>query len=383
MDGIFIDFKEFNVRIKQVSRNFYVKDSLNFGNDHYYYDYDGNLIFIEEKVLEYPNYPKIAILDNEIIRIPHERENVRRLLAWNFFETKQGDKYGLADHLGNVYLEPEFEYVNLFKSHQTVLAQRENNLVHLDLTTGIQKELPYQGFQINKNHNVATVYIEPEPSKKFIQKAGLINEQGEEIIPPIYAKIECISLGNELLVETLLDEPDTPFEFMDDAQYKRFYEEEYDPWDDFANEPEVFKDSTWGLRNTKNEEILPNKYGYIGCINSTTFIVGVNCTVVSFQYKSDRESGLKDLSVYDGNWGVVGLQGKTIVPLFYDRIEVEKRSPVNKTRIYALAIPATKKNGAISYYHGYISDTEVVDVYDLQGNPLGTEQMGLMTEYLD
>lgn len=303
--------------------------------------------------------------------------------GWPIFEeTYNGGRWGCVNKLGNVQIPIIYDSLIFFHSPHIAVAQLNDKALFIDKWNKIVFE------------NIWDKVVDDEPflfGKCIMEKKGnlgIIDENGNEILPLAYSKIIRVGRKKQFAVQTngkwgLVDDAGnflfpTIFDSIDNFYWSNsgddtcfyivsignkiglidclgrvvfpiIYDEIKNLWNDIhvKTDIRVKKDNLYGLYHAE-QQILPIKYDWIGLVltrSSSKYDYCINAS-------------------QNGCWGMYDSHGSLILPHDYDEINYK---PTNTDEGFLV-----KKNGKYGYFSvdgskiPVVYDSITIDYYDLK-----------------
>ena len=185
----------------------------------------------------------------------------------------------------------------------------------------------YHGIELLDNGQYR-VQVNPSPSTfGYGLRFGILNQNLEEIIKPIYYKIEAYSEYYIISNGSNYGVVDTNGTIIIPSKYRKISKAADNLFWLYTNEESTYGSSSnkglYGLANAKGEIILPPQYAEV-----KRFQDGLACVLGGGHWSWDDDD--RSYIYYGGHWGVINLEGDEVIPLLYDSMEYEQDSSLFK-----------------------------------------------------
>lgn len=275
---------------------------------------------------------------------------IEEIKEYQYFILKQEDLYGVIDRQGNIVVNPQYNEIKIPNPKKAVFIcyEGENTSILNEKEEKIMTE--YQKIEPIRLKNISSDLMYEKSVLKYEKegKSGLINLEGKEITKPIYDEIDSLPYkegellvkqnekygvinmkGNKIL-EIEYDEIKVDEYYTDENHYQ------YAGYIVLVKTEEGYR---YGYINNKGKEILNTEYNeiarvteipnnenvYIICAKNGQYGVTKNEeTIIGNEYQSIHYDTTNQLFVVEKSkkYGVINLQGKTIVPIQYQEIDI-------------------------------------------------------------
>ncbi len=283
------------------------------------------------------------------IQKENRRYEIETISEYKYFVLKENDKYGVIDSKGNKIIEAKYDNIKIPNPQNDVFICYENNATKVINQKGEEIYTQYENVEPLRLKNIVSDLMYEKSVLKYSQngKYGIININGKKITNPIYDEIDTLQTKEgELLVKkdgkygvinikgAVLVKPQ-----YDKVEADKFYEEE----NGYRNSGYVVSKTTeegyrYGYVNLEGKEILQTKYNdlyrvtetngedvYIICAENGKYGLFKNDRkIIDNEYQSliYNESNNTITALKGKKYGIISLNGKTIVPLEYKQIDI-------------------------------------------------------------
>ena len=283
------------------------------------------------------------------IQKENRRYKIETISEYKYFVLKENDKYGVIDSKGNKIIEAKYDNIKIPNPQNDVFICYENNATKVINQKGEEIYTQYENVEPLRLKNIVSDLMYEKSVLKYSQngKYGIININGKKITNPIYDEIDTLQTKEgELLVKkdgkygvinikgAVLVKPQ-----YDKVEADKFYEEE----NGYRNSGYVVSKTTeegyrYGYVNLEGKEILQTKYNdlyrvtetngedvYIICAENGKYGLFKNDRkIIDNEYQSliYNESNNTITALKGKKYGIISLNGKTIVPLEYKQIDI-------------------------------------------------------------
>ena len=201
--------------------------------------------------------------------------------------------------------------------------QNKNRFVSDSISVVVEPTLKYDNVR-RFSEGLAVV----EKDKKY----GYVDQNGKEVVPPIYYSADSFSDG----VAVAYSKDDCTWHIIDKAGNVKAQLKGYDNVGYYFSNGliEVRKDDKYGLADTTGKEVIPPTYDIIYGFNEGLaqvkkdgkygFVDQTGKEVVPLKYDISTSLEFNEgfaRVVKDGKWGFVDQSGKEVVPPIYDSVE--------------------------------------------------------------
>ena len=283
------------------------------------------------------------------IQKENRKYEIETISEYKYFVLKENDKYGVIDSKGNKIIEAKYDNIKIPNPQNDVFICYENNATKVINQKGEEIYTQYENVEPLRLKNIVSDLMYEKSVLKYSQngKYGIININGKKITNPIYDEIDTLQTKEgELLVKkdgkygvinikgAVLVKPQ-----YDKVEADKFYEEE----NGYRNSGYVVSKTTeegyrYGYVNLEGKEILQTKYNdlyrvtetngedvYIICAENGKYGLFKNDRkIIDNEYQSliYNESNNTITALKGKKYGIISLNGKTIVPLEYKQIDI-------------------------------------------------------------
>ena len=284
-------------------------------------------------------------------KIQKERRKyeIETISEYKYFVVKENNKYGVIDSKGNKIIETEYENVKIPNPEKDVFICYKNESTEI-LNEKKEKILTeYENIEPLRLKNVQTDLMYEKSVLKYSKdgKYGIINLAGKKITNAIYEEIDTLQFKEgELLVKkdgkygvinikgTTLVKPQ-----YDKIEVDKFYEE----GNGYKKAGYIVSNTTdegyrYGYVNIEGKKIIDTKYNdlyrvmevssddvYIICAENGKYgLLKNGKQVITNEYQSlvYNESNNTITALKGRKYGIISIDGKTIIPFEYKQIDI-------------------------------------------------------------
>ena len=284
-------------------------------------------------------------------KIQKERRKyeIETISEYKYFVVKENNKYGVIDSKGNKIIETEYENVKIPNPEKDVFICYKNESTEI-LNEKKEKILTeYENIEPLRLKNVQTDLMYEKSVLKYSKdgKYGIINLAGKKITNAIYEEIDTLQFKEgELLVKkdgkygvinikgTTLVKPQ-----YDKIEVDKFYEE----GNGYKKAGYIVSNTTeegyrYGYINIEGKKIIDTKYNdlyrvmevnsddvYIICAENGKYgLLKNGKQIINNEYQSlvYNESNNTVTALKGKKYGVISINGKTIIPFEYKQIDI-------------------------------------------------------------
>ncbi len=284
-------------------------------------------------------------------KIQKERRKyeIETISEYKYFVVKENNKYGVIDSKGNKIIETEYENVKIPNPEKDVFICYKNESTEI-LNEKKEKILTeYENIEPLRLKNVQTDLMYEKSVLKYSKdgKYGIINLAGKKITNTIYEEIDTLQFKEgELLVKkdgkygvinikgTTLVKPQ-----YDKIEVDKFYEE----GNGYKKAGYIVSNTTeegyrYGYINIEGKKIIDTKYNdlyrvmevnsddvYIICAENGKYgLLKNGKQIINNEYQSlvYNESNNTVTALKGKKYGVISINGKTIIPFEYKQIDI-------------------------------------------------------------
>lgn len=275
---------------------------------------------------------------------------IEEIKQYHYFILKQHDLFGVIDRQGNTIINPEYSEIKIPNPQKAIFIcyQAENTIVLNERKEEILSQ--YNNVQPIRLKNISSDLMYEKSILKYEKdgKYGLVNFEGKEITKPIYDEIDSfpykegellvkqngkygiINIKGNKILEIEYDEIKLDEYYTDENHYR------YAGYIVLNKTEEGYR---YGYKNSKGKEILNTQYNeisrvtemqdndnaYLICAKNGQYGVAKNEeTIIENEYQSIHYDATNKLFVVKKSkkYGVVNIEGKVIVPIQYQEIDI-------------------------------------------------------------
>lgn len=301
---------------------------------------------------------------------------IATIKEYNYFLLKQGTNYGVINKEGNLVINPQYSQIQIPNPEKAIFVcyQGETTKVLNDkkeeILTNYKQVKPIQ----LKNISSDLLYEKSVLTYEEEGKYGLISLEGKKITKPIYEQIDGLPYKEgELVVKQngkygiiTIEGKERIKPQYDEVKLDEYYTDEnayqYAGYNVLLKTQEGYR---YGYLNAKGKEILPTQYNeiarvtdihdnqnaYLICSQNGQYGVTKNKeTLLGKEYQSIQYDETNQIFIVEKSkkYGVSDLEGKIIIPIQYDEIDI--------TGIYL-----------------YAKNEQGITVYDSDGNQVNVD----------
>ncbi len=275
---------------------------------------------------------------------------IEEINEYHYFVVKQGETFGVIDEKGNTIVNSNYQKVEIPNPEKPVFICYQGEQTKVFNEKGEEILIKYNKVQPIQLKNISSDLIFEKSVLKYEKdgKYGLLNLEGKEITKAIYEQIDSlpykegellvkqnekygvINIKGNVLVESQYDEIQVDEYYTSEKSYR------------YAGYIVLLKTSEgyrYGYLNYKGKEILKIEYNeiervkeikdtdniyLIGAKNGQYGVTKNEETVIKNEYQSIHYDGTNQVMVLEKSkkYGVANLEGKVIIPIQYDEIDI-------------------------------------------------------------
>lgn len=272
---------------------------------------------------------------------------IPEIKEYNYFVMQENDKYGVIDKNGKIIVEPDYETVVIPNPEIQVFVCYSDNKGQLQINGEFISN--YDNIEAIRLKNIASDLMYEKTVVKYQKegKYGLLNLDGKQVTKPIYEEIDSLPYKEgELIVKqndkygiiNIKGNNLVPIEYEEIA-VDGYYKEE----DSYKNAGYIVNVKTqdgyrYGYIAQNGDTILETEYNDITRIvekeddknvyliaskNGQCGIFKNKNQIVNNEYQSIRYDETNDVMIVEKSkkYGVVNMEGKTIIPVEYEQID--------------------------------------------------------------
>ena len=289
-----------------------------------------------------------ATLIGNKIQKENRKYEIAQITEYKYFVVKENEKYGVINTKGEKIIETQYDDVKIPNPEKAVFICYENENTKVLNEKGEEIYTQYQDIQPLRFKNILSDLMYEKTTLKYSKdgKYGIIDIDGKKITNAIYDEIETLQFKEgELLVKkdgkygvinikgtTLVK---TEYDGIESDRY--YYEE-----NGYKNAGYIVSETTdegyrYGYVNIEGKQTIDNKYNdlyriieindkniYIICAENGKYgLLKNGKKVINNEYQSllYNESTNTIIALKGKNYGVISMEGKTIVPFEYKQID--------------------------------------------------------------
>lgn len=282
------------------------------------------------------------------IQKENRKYEIAQITEYKYFVVKENEKYGVINTKGEKIIETQYDDVKIPNPEKAVFICYENENTKVLNEKGEEIYTQYQDIQPLRFKNILSDLMYEKTTLKYSKdgKYGIIDIDGKKITNAIYDEIETLQFKEgELLVKkdgkygvinikgtTLVK---TEYDGIESDRY--YYEE-----NGYKNAGYIVSETTdegyrYGYVNIEGKQTIDNKYNdlyriieindkniYIICAENGKYgLLKNGKKVINNEYQSllYNESTNTIIALKGKNYGVISMEGKTIVPFEYKQID--------------------------------------------------------------
>ncbi len=275
---------------------------------------------------------------------------IEEINEYHYFVVKQGETFGVIDEKGNTIVNSNYQKVEIPNPEKPVFICYQGEQTKVFNEKGEEILIKYNKVQPIQLKNISSDLIFEKSVLKYEKdgKYGILNLEGKEITKAIYEQIDSlpykegellvkqnekygvINIKGNVLVESQYDEIQVDEYYTSEKSYR------------YAGYIVLLKTSEgyrYGYLNYKGKEILKIEYNeiervkeikdtdniyLIGAKNGQYGVTKNEETVIKNEYQSIHYDGTNQVMVLEKSkkYGVANLEGKVIIPIQYDEIDI-------------------------------------------------------------
>lgn len=304
--------------------------------------------------------------------------SLEKIEDYSYYLLKQNDKFGVINKNGEILIQPQYSEIKIPNPQKAVFVCKKT-----DNTTVILNDKQEQ--ILSEYDNVDTIKIEGTVSNLPYEKSvlkyekngklGLISLEGKEITKPIYEEIQGLTnKESELLVKkdskygvinskgaTIIDNK------YDNVVADGFYTEE-DGYElsGYITSIKTQDGYRYGYINSKHKKILDTEYADVSRVveipdkeivyllavkNGQVGIIQNEKVIIDYKYQDIEYHASNKTFILQRNskYGLVDINGQTIIPVQYDSIEFngEYISATINNQVQLFSIEGNQVNDAV------------------------------------
>ena len=283
------------------------------------------------------------------IQEENRKYEIAQITEYKYFVSKENEKYGVINAKGETIIENKYEDIKIPNPEKAVFICYENDKTKVLNDKGEEIYTQYQDIQPLRLKNILSDLMYEKTTLKYSKdgKYGIIDIYGKKITNAIYDNIETLQFKEgELLVQKdgkygVINTKGTVLvkTKYDGIESDRYYEEN----NSYKKSGYIVKETTeegyrYGYINVNGKQILENKYNdlyritdidsediYIICAENGKYGLTKNGKQEinnEYQTLTYNESNNTITALKGKNYGVLSMQGKTILPFEYKQIDI-------------------------------------------------------------
>lgn len=283
------------------------------------------------------------------IQEDNKKYEIETIAEYKYFVVKENEKYGVIDTKGNKIIEAKYQDVKIPNPQKDVFICYENDTTKIMNEKGEEIFTEYENIEPLRLKNVLSDLMYEKSVLKYSKdgKYGIIDLNGKKITNAKYEEIDTLQFKEgELLVKkdgkygvinikgTTLVKAE-----YDKIEADRFYEE----GNSYKKSGYIVSETTeegyrYGYVNLEGKQIIETKYNdlyriidinsedaYIICAENGKYgLLKNNKQIINNEYQSIiyNESNNTLTALRGKKYGVISIEGKTIVPFEYKQIDI-------------------------------------------------------------
>lgn len=283
------------------------------------------------------------------IKEEKKKYEIENITEYNYFVLKENDKYGVIDRLGNIIIQPNYDDLKIpnptkdificYNGEDTEVVNKNNEKIFTQYSNIKPLRLKNVSSDLAYEKSVLT-YIENE-------KYGLISLDGKIISKPIYEQIETlqfkegelliikdgkygvINIKGAILVKPEYDKIEADGYYLEDIGYKNA---------GYIVSNKTNEGYRYGYVNKEGKQLIQTKYNelyrisnvdsdniYLICAENGKYgVIANNTQIIKNEYQSIvyEETNNVFVILKGKKYGVISIEGKTILPFIYSQIDI-------------------------------------------------------------
>lgn len=279
----------------------------------------------------------------------NKQYEIETITQYKYFVVKEGNKYGVIDTKGNKIIETKYEDVKIPNPEKEIFICYENTKTTILNEKGEKILTQYENIEPLRLKNVSSDLMYEKSILKYCknEKYGIIDFNGKQITKPIYEEIDTLQFKEgELLVKkegkygvinikgaTLVKTN------YDKIETDKFYEE----GKGYKNSGYIVSQKTeegyrTGYVNIEGKQITETIYNdlhriteidskdiYLNCAENGKYgLLKNGKKIINNEYQSIvySESSNTLIALKGKKYGIISIEGKTIIPFEFDQINI-------------------------------------------------------------
>lgn len=281
----------------------------------------------------------------------NKKYELEKITKWNYFTIIENDKMGVIDNKGNVIIEPNYEDIQIPNPTKDIFICSNENETKIVNAKGEEKFKSFEEVSAFQLKELATEIPFEKSVLKYKEngKYGIINFDGKKVTKAIYDSIENLPFKEgELLVQkdgkygviNILGKNVIPIEYKE-IKVDEYYEPENAyKYSGYIVGNDTDKGTMYKYINYETNKETKEEYQdikrivdyedkdkfYIVFEKDNKFgVIEDGNTIINNEYDNIEYDSFNKLFIVkkDKNYGVLKLNGETLISCLYDEINVE------------------------------------------------------------
>lgn len=279
----------------------------------------------------------------------NRKYEIETISQYNYFVVKENNQYGVIDAQGNKIIETKYEYVKIPNPQKAVFICYEDGNTKVLNENGKEIFAEYKNIEPLRLKNISSDLMYEKSVLKYSknEKYGIIDFNGKKITDAIYEEIDTLQFKEgELLVKEkgkygIINIKGTTLvkTSYDKIEADKFYEENSGyTKDGYIVSVTTDEGYRYGYVNLEGKEIIETKYNdlyritdidsndvYIICAENGKYGLFKNGKKIidnEYQALTYTESNNTLIALKGKKYGVISIDGKTIIPFEYKQIDI-------------------------------------------------------------
>lgn len=283
------------------------------------------------------------------IQKENRKYKIESISEYKYFVVKENEQYGVIDNKGNKIIETKYKDVKIPNPEKSIFVCYEENRTKILNEKNEEIFTQYENIEPLRLKNISGNLMYEKSILKYSKngKYGIINFEGKKLTKPIYEEIDTfqykegellvkkdgkygvINIKGKALVKNNYDKIETDKYYEDENGYRK---------DGYIVSNKTEQGYRYGYLNLEGKEIIETKYNdlyrileiesediYIICAENGQYgLIKNDKKIIGNEYQSltYSESSNTITAIKGKKYGVISIDGKTIIPFEYSQIDI-------------------------------------------------------------
>lgn len=279
----------------------------------------------------------------------NKKYEIETISEYKYFVVKENEQYGVIDNKGNKIIETKYKDVKIPNPEKSVFVCYEENTTKILNEKNEEIFTQYENIEPLRLKNISGNLMYEKSVLKYSkdEKYGIINFEGKKLTKPIYEEIDTfqykegellvkkdgkygvINIKGKTLVKNNYDKIETDKYYEDENGYRK---------DGYIVSNKTEQGYRYGYVNLEGNEIIETKYNdlyrileiesediYIICAENGQYgLIKNDKKIIENEYQSltYSESSNTITAIKGKKYGVISIDGNTIIPFEYSQIDI-------------------------------------------------------------